>query len=241
MDADRDYRSEVLDLRCKIAGLLVDRALLRLGLALKAYSPDQPRVPAGSAEGGRWTSGRGGVGTSEGQPADDGTPSDPQVELAGDIPQNDTPEIPEERPPTSRERVGIMRWLSNNPTMLDLLIQPPLWVHQALPYIESDMDPPRTLQELQEAVASPQRGYDIHHIVEQTSAEQDGFPRSRIDASENLVRIPTMRHWDINAWFQTPNEDFGGTSPREYLRGRSWDERMTIGLYALERSGVLRR
>lgn len=184
---------------------------------------------------------RRGAGQSQGQDTSDDTASDGEVQLAGGTPQNDTPEIPEEKPPTSSERTGIMRWLSNNPTILDLIVQPPLWLSRALPYIQADMDPPRTLQELQDAVASPARGYDIHHIVEQTSAEQDGFPRSQIDAPENLVRVPTMRHWEINAWYQRPNDDFGGVSPREYLQGRSWDERMAIGLYALERSGVLRR
>lgn len=238
MNADSHYRTEVLRLRHEVAGLQVQRALLRL--ALKAYNPDQPRAPAGSAQGGQWIRG-GGAGQSQGQDTSDDTASDGEVQLAGGTPQNDTPEIPEEKPPTSSERTGIMRWLSNNPTILDLIVQPPLWLSRALPYIQADMDPPRTLQELQDAVASPARGYDIHHIVEQTSAEQDGFPRSQIDAPENLVRVPTMRHWEINAWYQRPNDDFGGVSPREYLQGRSWDERMAIGLYALERSGVLRR
>ena len=51
-------------------------------------------------------------------------------------------------------------------------------------------DPPRTLEELQQAASTPAVGYDIHHIVEQTPAEQDGFPRSLIDSPENLVRVP---------------------------------------------------
>src|SRR3954471_21359358 len=29
-------------------------------------------------------------------------------------------------------------------------------------------------------------------------------------AFDNIVSIPRMRHWDINAWYQTPNEDFDG-------------------------------
>jgi hypothetical protein len=32
------------------------------------------------------------------------------------------------------------------------------------------------------------KGYDIHHIVEQTPADQDGFPRHLISRGENLVR-----------------------------------------------------
>jgi hypothetical protein len=42
------------DIRHKIVSLQLDVKLLRLGRALK-FRPDQPRVPAGNPEGGRWT------------------------------------------------------------------------------------------------------------------------------------------------------------------------------------------
>jgi hypothetical protein len=100
--------------------------------------------------------------------------------------------------------------------------------------------PPKTLEELQQAVSTPKRGYDIHHIVEQTRAEQDGFARSQIDAPENLVRIPTYKHWDINAWFQTKNKQYDDASPREYLRDKGWDERLRVGKQALTDHGVLK-
>jgi hypothetical protein len=239
MDADRDYRSEVLDLRCKIAGLLVQRALLRL--ALKAYNPDQPRVPSGSPQGGRWTSGGGAGGVADGQTADDGPPLDVPVQLAGDIPQNDPPEIPEERPPTPSERGGILRQLASGPSNWMYLLTLPQWLHAYLPSIISYNDPPRSLEELQQNVLNPQPGYQIHHIVEQASAEEDGFSRSQIDAPENLARIPTIRHWNINAWYQRSNDDLDGLSPREFLRGRSWEDRYAIGLHALTIFGVLER
>jgi len=35
----------------------VDLALIRLDLALRAFDPGQPRVPAGNSDGGQWTSG----------------------------------------------------------------------------------------------------------------------------------------------------------------------------------------
>ena len=34
----------------------VDLALIRINLALRAFDPDQPRIPAGNSEGGQWTS-----------------------------------------------------------------------------------------------------------------------------------------------------------------------------------------
>jgi len=49
------------------------------------------------------------------------------------------------------------------------------------------------LEELARAVSDPKPGYDIHHIVEKTSAEQDGFPGSMIHGPENLVRDPKVQ------------------------------------------------
>jgi hypothetical protein len=79
-----------------------------------------------------------------------------------------------------------------------------------------------------------------YHIVERTSAEQDGFPRSQIEAGENKVLIPRYKHWEINAWYQTASKDFDGLSPRDYLRGKDWDERRKVGLDALIDHGVLK-
>jgi hypothetical protein len=62
---------------------------------------------------------------------------------------------------------------------------------------------------------------DTHHIVEQTPAEEDGFPRTMIDFPGNLVRIPRFKHWEITSWSMTKNKAFGGLSPREYLRAKT--------------------
>lgn len=121
------------------------------------------------------------------------------------------------------------------------LLEVASWVHEFVPYIAAYADPPKTLDELQGAVSTPARGYDIHHIVEQTPAELDGFPRDVIDSSENLVRIPTLKHWQITRWFATRNDEFGGQSPRDYLRGKSWIERTELGVRALVEHGVLKQ
>ncbi|MFZ0846751.1 MAG: hypothetical protein WAM62_13245, partial [Pseudolabrys sp.] len=85
---------------------------------------------------------------------------------------------------------------------------------------------------MQQAVSTSAPGYDIHHIVEQAQAERDGFSRESIDSPDNLVRIPTLKHQEINGWYQTKNPAFDGMSPREYLSGRSWDVRRAVGLDA---------
>lgn len=64
--------------------------------------------------------------------------------------------------------------------------------------------------------------------------------RTIIDGPDNLVRIPTLKHWQINSWFGTKQDDYGGLSPREYLRGKDWDERMRVGHQALIRNEVLK-
>jgi hypothetical protein len=83
------------------------------------------------------------------------------------------------------------------------------WLFELEPSIEAYLDPPKSLEELQQAVSNPKKGYDVHHIVEKTSAERDGFPPSMIHGPENLVRIPRFKHWEINSWYMSPNEDYG--------------------------------
>lgn len=192
------------------------------------YDPNQPRVPAGNSDGGQWTS----AGASAGSPA--------RRAQAGN-PAQPPPQIPKQRPPTRQIRmqflIQLADWVRKNP---DVILEAANWVVELLPTIKSSFDSPRTLRELQDAVANPRPGYDIHHIVEQTSAEQDGFSRAVIDAPENLVRIPRWRHWQINGWYMTKNKDYDGLSPRDYLRGKGWDERRRLGLDALVQHGVLK-
>ena len=49
-----------------------------------------------------------------------------------------------------------------------------------------------------------------------------------------------FKHWEINRWYSTKNEDFGGMTPRDYLRGKTWQERYRIGLEKLKDFGVLK-
>ena len=191
------------------------------------YDPNQPRVPAGNPDGGQWTSTGAGSGAA--------------VRVAqADHPRKTPPQSPQ-RPSSRGIRNEIIRhvieWLSNHS---DLVIEARNWLLELYPAIKSSFDPPKTLKELHDAVANPQPGYDIHHIVEQNSAEEDGFPRSIIDAPDNLVRIPRFKHWDITGWYMSKNKDYDGHSPREYLRGKPWRERRRVGLDALIQHGVLK-
>lgn len=109
----------------------------------------------------------------------------------------------------------------------------------AYPFVKAYFDAAQSLKALQEAAKSPARGYDIHHIVERATANPDGSERALINGSDNLVRIPTLKHWQLNSWYETENQDFSDMTPRQYLKGKSWDERRRVGLNGLRAVGVL--
>lgn len=109
------------------------------------------------------------------------------------------------------------------------------------PYLEGYYDPPRTLDELHDAVRTRKTGFDVHHIIEQATAAEDGSEDNTIFGEDNLVSIPTFKHWDLNRWYQTPNEKYGRQTPRQYLVGKDLAERKRVGLDGLEDIGVLQR
>lgn len=110
----------------------------------------------------------------------------------------------------------------------------------AFPHVKAYFDPPKSLEDLQQAAQSPPEiGYDDHHIVEQATAAADGSEDALIAAPENLVRIPKVKHWELNKWYETARPRFNDMTPRQYLKRRSWDERSRVGLEGLREVGVL--
>jgi hypothetical protein len=100
---------------------------------------------------------------------------------------------------------------------------------------------------LQNAVDDPQPGYQLHHIVEgqYDSSNPDSnarrFGRDRLESGENLVRIPKWGHVEISSWYSAVNrEEYGGQTPRDFMRGKSWDEQYQLGIQKLRDFGVLR-
>ncbi len=208
------------------------------------FNPSQERVPAGnSIQSGRWT-------------------ADPQftrIAASGKLPptlghNSGNYDIPPERPEDSRKRTGAIRAVARalakipgpigRAAALLTIFEGASWLREHQAEIETQLDPPKTLQELHDAVQIERPGTQIHHIVEQGPAENEGFPRSKIDAAENLVRIPKQKHQEISDWYSRRNfEDtrFNGQSPRDWLRNRSWEERREFGLEVLEDFGVLKR
>jgi hypothetical protein len=152
-----------------------------------------------------------------------------------------TPLIPRERPATASDRNDIARatarWLVQN---REHVIEGADWFSEYEPSVRAYLDPARMLLELQQAVSAPKPGYDIHHIVEKDAAKQDGFSPLVINAPDHLVQIPRFKHWEITGWYMTKNNAYKGLSPRDYLRDKTWAERVGVGLDALILHGVLK-
>ncbi|MGE0564707.1 MAG: hypothetical protein AB7O50_09355 [Pseudolabrys sp.] len=215
------------------------------------FDPNQPRVPAGNSDGGQWTDGSNAGGPLKitihpRRGEDDGLPLSP------------APQVPDVEPATRQLFNAFLkeaaRWLAKaavrevaaGPVIGTFLnaLEVAEWGYRTYPYIRAYLDEPKTLAELKEA-ASIQKtarnpGYEIHHVVEQEEARKAGFPKSLIETSDNKVRIPKLKHWEITGWYMTKNENFGGLSPREYLRDKDWAERRRVGLLALVEKGVLK-
>jgi hypothetical protein len=114
------------------------------------------------------------------------------------------------------------------------------WILDYAPYIEAYFDAPKTLEALRIAVLIRRTGTDIHHIVEQAALLEHPEWAEWIDSPENVVRIPTLKHWDLNAWYESPNDALGDLTPRAYLRGKDRAERERVGLLGLVEVGVLK-
>src|SRR5262249_40567646 len=118
------------------------------------FNPDQPRIPRGNADGGQWAD-------------QDRSSIQRRIRLAGDTPSNDTPEVPKDRPPTSRGRSAALkaaaRLLGRLGGPIGAIVEVGSWAHKYSPLVESYNDAPKSLDELRQAVSTPALGYDIHH------------------------------------------------------------------------------
>ena len=181
------------------------------------FDPNQPRVPRGSRGGGRWTDGDATTGAEDAgrRPGslfgtdDEDRLLDRPILVASN--GNWLPDIPPERPSSLARRwtavKDSVRWLARlgvraSPVgrLIDI-VEVGSWLSEYSPYVAAYFDIARSLDELRAAAATPAKGYDIHHLVERTPGLKDGFSSEQLDSPENLVRIPTLKHWDLNAWY----------------------------------------
>jgi hypothetical protein len=234
------------------------------------FNPNEPRVPAGNPDGGEWTREDGDSTGTDTRVLSDATPDDnwiPGGQYAANDPPGighnqgppleDPPEILPNPPSIPQAITGFLKtaayWLASAVARADkrvalfLAALAATWwlVNKYLPYVIAYQDPPKTWEELQQNALRKRPGYDIHHPVEQTPARDDGFSDSVVDGPENRLSIPRLKHWQINGWYGRANPQFkdqndDDISPRDYLRGKSWEERMRVGKEALILYGVLK-
>jgi hypothetical protein len=252
MHALDGVRSELLRLKCDVAALRFQVAMRKRAIALKAgFNPDQPRD-----ELGQWTD-AGGASVDDDDAADSGSDYDLGGVESTDLsdarrrPPNLPPietlnGIPGAQPKTQQERNYIAQQVARNVRLAgeylsEVATSAKHWLNEKYWEIRSFQDAPKSLGELHDGVfQADKRGYDIHHIVERASARNDNYPDSIINRADNLVLVPRYKHWEINSWFETPNNDYDELTPRQYLQGKSWDEKRYIGIKALRDVGVLK-
>lgn len=237
-------RAQRLRYNALVAGIASDRFVSALktlrALVEKAnFNPQQPRLPPGGPGGGQWVHVE---GYAQGRRPGIGHNGGPRLDPP-DIPK-DPPKDPKARLQTAK---AVAKWLAINALRragpvgaVITALEVAHWLYSEYPSIRSYRDGPKTIEELQLGARETRPGYQKHHIVEQTPARNDRFPDSMIDGSANIVSIPTYKHREITGWYARSNPEFGGLSPRDYLKDKSWEERMSVGLRALRDTGVLK-
>lgn len=120
---------------------------------------------------------------------------------------------------------------------------------QVLDQLRSSLDPPKTLEELQEPPTQNVLGYEQHHIVEQTPGnvakspaveELEKFGREVIDDPSNIVWVPRLTHELISNFCSSEDlSDPTGRTHRQVIDALDYASQRAAGLDALRRYGVM--
>lgn len=116
------------------------------------------------------------------------------------------------------------------------------WLGRVFARFLSRFDDPKTLEELEAQVSRSDAlsiGYEKHHIVEE-GPNKGNIPDTLLQGKDNIVSIPYYVHRDISDFYSTTNPEYGGKTPREYLRGKSFEEQYQFGIALLRRFGALK-
>ncbi len=137
------------------------------------------------------------------------------------------------------------------PTIVDILDSSELnrGEQQVLDQLRSSLDPPKTLEELQQEPTQNVLGYERHHIVEQNpdniakspAVEAiEKFGRAVIDDPSNIVWVPRLTHELITGYYNAMDDDDPlGRTHRQVVGALDYADQRAAGLDALRRYGVL--
>jgi hypothetical protein len=233
----RSRRLSARALACRTAGARMMAAFARFqALAEKAgFNPDQPRVPAGNPDGGKWTGSDGATGGRQPGIGDNGGPS-----LDPSEPRKEPSKDKASRTQAAKALARQALRRAGPVGAAIMAIEAGHQLYSELPSIRSYLDEPKTLAELQRNVGRKRPGYEDHHIVERGAGGSEGFSRAQIDGADNVVSVPKYKHHEITGWYTKPNKSFGRQTPRNYLRGKDWPEHVRVGHQAMREFGVLK-
>jgi hypothetical protein len=137
-------------------------------------------------------------------------------------------------------------------TAVETLDPTPLNVgeQQVLDRIRAAMDPPKTLDELQQSPEENVLGYQRHHVVEQNPdnvaksplvAAIEKFGRAVLDDPSNIVWVPTLKHEQITGYYNAlERSDQPGILHRDVVEELDFAAQRATGLDALRKFGVLK-
>lgn len=172
-------------------------------------------------------------------------------------------------------RSGILEWVllaaEMNPevrtaaTILDLTIEAMKWLRDEFPeedldsaavrtedQIYANLQPPKTLDELEMQPPDHLLGYELHHIVEQNPANVaksgrseadwlEKFGQDALDDPSNLAYVPRLKHEQITAYYNSHYLDRRAyPRTREVVSSMDFNDQREAGLAALRYFGVLK-
>lgn len=94
--------------------------------------------------------------------------------------------------------------------------------------------------EVEKQFGSAGENIDYHHIVEQ-GPNAGSIPQTDLQSTGNIIRLPKLLHEEVSSWYSTPQmTEEGLQTPRQYLRGKSFEFQRNYGLDALRTMGIIK-
>ena len=168
---------------------------------------------------------------------------------------NVLPPATKEKPQTRADLVwNLIRWL--RPAVPFLIRTGGLgavlavFVAYEFPEVATYFDEPKTLAEMRPSVRVENytsyeafeeknpagAGYQWHHIRERNFGDSDDW---KVDATENIVRVPVILHRRISDFYSSKPKGLGGLTVREWVRMRDPEFQWRFGLYVLRKVGAM--
>jgi hypothetical protein len=100
---------------------------------------------------------------------------------------------------------------------------------------------PHTLEELSAAADGPrQPGYEDHHIVAQGGENAKTFPEELLQNPNNIVRVPTLVHQEINAAYFRLSEKASKMTVYQSLQTQPFDVQYEEGVKIMRDLGIIK-